>query len=65
MDTCRVCGGIVEHYAPPGLCAACAGLDADDNECPDCRGTGIGWPVERACSVCGGSGVRRRAARKE
>ena len=37
--------------------------DEDDGrwDCPDCQGTGIGYPVDRSCRVCGGSGIRRQS----
>jgi len=37
------------------------GEEEDDEpvNCHDCKGTGIGYPVDRACRVCGGSGVER------
>lgn len=29
------------------------------DECPDCRGTGIGWSFNHPCTSCRGTGVRR------
>ena len=31
----------------------------DDYLCSDCMGTGIGYPVDYACGVCGGDGMAR------
>ncbi len=35
--------------------------DDDDGryDCWDCRGTGIGYPVDSNCGVCGGSGIKK------
>lgn len=47
-------------------CDDCAAdVEADDNECPDCMGTGIGYgpPDVSRCGACHGSGVVRRPFR--
>ena len=28
----------------------------DESDCPECGGTGIGYPVDSRCSRCGGRG---------
>ena len=34
--------------------------DQNDPSCLSCEGTGIGWPAQARCSVCGGSGIARK-----
>ena len=35
-------------------------MENEEDCCYSCQGTGIGYPVDLACSVCGGSGEAQR-----
>lgn len=56
LEECPGCGEMVED---PDDCPYCD--DDGRNDCWSCQGTGIGYPVDRSCSACGGSGIPRRS----
>ena len=59
--TCKDCGFTygMHWHNDNGICVDCterAYEEAGEECCMSCQGTGIGYPVDRACSMCGGSG---------
>jgi hypothetical protein len=54
---CKVCGTKWEVF-----------YDEEDNSCPDCQGTGIGYsgPPDRSkCHTCGGRGYFEKRGRND
>ena len=46
----------VQHYGDEYLSDNCQGDAVDDNECPNCNGTGEGAYEGSVCHCCGGFG---------
>ena len=46
----------VTHYGDEYLSDNCQTDESDDNECPNCNGTGEGAYEGSVCHCCGGSG---------